>query len=260
MTRVLPRTNFHSSQFIRCLADLSIVDAVEPASAFAEKLSLWIPFTDAISLSALHNDSGTNAPTTQPSALSDAHVAANAECDKVQTTLVNSITKSFSHRLGKSHLELPKPVLALPMELAAAYLPYRHFYEAHQRDMEMRILPLRVNVREALSNASPSLKKLADLDAAFERIMRERESKLLAKVPLLLKKRFEELFKAHQQRLEGSKQADNPAAWIKAGAWLAQFCDELKALLLAELALRLQPTVGMIEGLNAALTDSNNIE
>jgi len=244
------------------------VDTVEPANAFAEKLSLWIPFTDAISLSALHNDSCASTPvmnlTAQPSAQSDACVALNAEFTKAQTTLINSITKSFSHSSGKSHLELPKPVLVLPMELAAAYLPYRHFYEAHQRDMEMRILPLRVNVREALANASPTLKKLAELDAAFERIMRERESKLLAKVPLLLKKRFEELFKEHQQRLSDTQQTDNPTTWIKAGGWLARFCDELKALLLAELELRLQTTVGLVETLNEVVneapTDSNNIE
>ncbi|MFC3109460.1 DUF3348 family protein [Undibacterium arcticum] len=41
--------------------------------------------------------------------------------------------------------------------------------------------------------ASPRLKQLADLDATFETILRERESKLLATVPVLLKKRFEQL-------------------------------------------------------------------
>lgn len=247
MTRVLPRTNFHSSKLIRCLADLSIVEAVEPGNAFAEKLGLWIHFTDAITLSAVHNDSIASTPKMPPEAQFVAPVAVGIEFDRIQAGLVNSIMKSCSPNSGKTHITLPAPKLELPMDLAAAYAPYRRFYDAHQRDMELSIQPLRINVREALAKASPRLKKLADLDAALERILRDRESKLLSKVPVLLKKRFEQLFKAHQQMLADTQQADNPAGWMQAGAWLARFCNDMQTLLLAELELRLQPTVGLIE-------------
>ena len=248
MTRVLPRTNLHSSNLIRCLADLAIVDAaVEPGNAFAEKLGLWIHFVDAITLSAVHNDSIASLPQMQPEAQSAAQVAAGIEFDRIQAILVNSIMKSFSPNLGKTHITLPAPSLDLPMDLAAAYVPYRRFYEAHQRDMELSIQPLRINIREALAKASPRLKKLADLDATLEKILRERESKLLLKVPVLLRKRFEQLFKEHQQKLVDTQQADNPAGWMKAGAWLARFCNDMQMLLLAEVELRLQPTMGLIE-------------
>lgn len=247
MTRVLPRANFHSSKLIRCLADLSIVEAVEPGNAFAEKLGLWIHFTDAITLSAVHNDSIASTPKMQPEAQCAVPVAVGIEFDRTQAALMNSIMKSCSPNSGKTHITLPAPKLELPMDLAAAYAPYRRFYDAHQRDMELSIQPLRINVREALAKASPRLKKLADLDAALERILRDRESKLLSKVPVLLKKRFEQLFKAHQQMLVDTQQADNPAGWMQAGAWLARFCNDMQTLLLAELELRLQPTVGLIE-------------
>jgi hypothetical protein len=254
MTRALPRTNFHSSKLIRCLADLAIVDAVEPGNAFAEKLGLWIHFTDAITLSALHNDSIASPAKMQRNIQHDEQsvprAAVGVEFDRTQAGLINSIMKSCSPNLGKTHIELPTPKLALPMDLAAAYAPYRRFYDAHQRDMELRIQPLRVNVREALAKASPRLKKLADLDAALERILRDRESKLLSKVPVLLKKRFEQLFKEHQQMLVDTQQADNPAGWTQAGAWLARFCNDMQMLLLAEVELRLQPTVGLTEALN----------
>lgn len=254
MTRVLPRTNFHSSKLIRCLADLAIVDAVEPGTAFAEKLGQWIHFTDAISLSAVHNDSVAGPQRMQPAmqhnAQSAARAAAGIEFERMQASLTDSIVKSCSHAAGRKHISLPIPRLELPLDLAAAYAPYRRFYDAHQRDMEMRIQPLRVNVREALAKASPRLKKLADLDAVLEKILRERESKLLATVPVLLKKRFEQLFKTHQQMLVDAQQADNPADWTRAGAWLARFCNDMQALLLAELELRLQPTVGLIEALS----------
>ena len=251
MTRVLPHTNFHSSKFLRCLADLAIVDAVESGNAFAEKLGLWIHFTDAITLSAVHNDSIASSPKMEPEAQCSARVAADIEFDRIQANMINSIMKSCSPNSGKTHskthIKLPEPVLELPMDLAAAYAPFRRFYEAHQRDMELSIAPLRKNVREALAKVSPKLKKLAELDAMLEKILRDRESKLLSKVPVLLKKRFEQLFKAHQQKLVDTQQADNPAAWTQAGGWLARFCNDMQTLLLAEVELRLQPTMGLIE-------------
>lgn len=251
MTRVLPRTNFHSSKLIRCLADLAIVDAVDPGNAFAEQLGQWIHFADAITLSAVHNDSIASPPKIQPKIPHDeqvvARAAAGVEFDRIQAILMNSIMKSCSPNSGKTHIKLPEPKLELPIDLAAAYTPYRRFYEAHQRDMELSIQPLRINVREAVAKASPRLKKLADLDATLEKILRDRESKLLSKVPVLLRKRFEQLLKEHQQKLVDTQQADNPAGWTQAGGWLARFCNDMQMLLLAEMELRLQPTMGLIE-------------
>lgn len=254
MTRVLPRTNFHSSKLIRCLADLTIVDAVEPGAAFAEKLGLWIHFTDAITLSAVHNDGIASHSMMKSEAQSVAGAAAGTaaehEFNRIQASLTNSILKSCSPGVSKSHIRLPIPNLELPLDIGTAYTPYRRFYDAHQHDMELTIQPLRVNVRLAVANASPTLTKLADLDAALEKILRDRERQLLSKVPVLLKKRFEYLFKAHQQVMADTQQADNPASWPKAGGWLNRFCDELQMVLLAELDLRLQPTVGLIEAMD----------
>ena len=269
MTRVLPRTNFHSSKLIRCLADLGIVDVVEPGNAFAEKLGLWIHFTDAIKLSAVHNDGLGKLPRMQAKTLPDVQSTAQpvaralgVEFDRIRARLVNSITMSCSPNSGKAHIKLPQPKLELPLDLAAAYAPYRRFYDAHQHDMELSIQPLRVNVREALAKASPKLKKLAALDGALEAILREQESKLLSTLPMLLKKRFEHLYKAHQQTLANAdtQQAGKPAGWTQAGAWLTRFCSDMQILLLAELDLRLQPALGLIEALNQKINDENRNE
>jgi hypothetical protein len=115
--------------------------------------------------------------------------------------------------------------------------------------MELHVAPLRVRVRNALKQVSPALKKLADLDAALESILHERESKLLSKIPVLLKKHFEQLFRAHEQNQLDSGQQDIPATWVQPAGWLAQFCSDMQTLLLSELALRLQPTIGLIEAL-----------
>lgn len=225
------------------------MDAADSGGAFAEQLGLWIHFADAIALSAVHSDCIASAPKTRHGMQhkGPAVVHADAEFDRIQALLMNSIRKSFSPGLGKAHITLPTPILELPLDVAAAYAPYRRFYEAHQRDMELSIQPLRVNIRAAVAKTSPELGKLADLDAALEKILRDRERQLLSKVPVLLRKRFDYLFKEHQQRLADTGQADNPAGWTQAGGWLARFFHDMQMLLLAEAELRLQPAMGLIE-------------
>lgn len=226
-----------------------MIDAVNPAEGFAEKLALWVPFADAITLSAVHNDSVATSPKLRPETGGTVHDAVNAEFSRIQAFLITSITNSCSPRAARTHISLPAPVLELPMNLVAAYTPYRRFYEAHQRDMELSIRPLRFNVRETVAKASPRLARLAELDAVLEKILHERERQLLAKVAVLLKKRFGQLYKEHQQKLIDSQQEDNPAGWSKAGGWLARFCNDMQMLLLAEVELRLQPTIGLMEAL-----------
>lgn len=138
---------------------------------------------------------------------------------------------------------MPKPGAAI--ETTVAYEPYRRFYLAHQGEMELAIRPLRSTARKALSGASAALGQLATLDAALEMLLATRERQLLASLSLRLEKRFERLFMAHrQQRVE---QAEDPAVWMRPGGWLAAFCKELQGVLLAELDLRLQPALGLIE-------------
>jgi hypothetical protein len=247
MTRVLPRTNFHSSKLIRCLADLALADAGDSGNAFAEQLGQWVHFADAITLSAVHSEGFARMATARPEVQASARDTAAVEFERIQTFLMNSVKRSFSPSLGRTHIQLPIPELALPMNVGTAYTPYRRFYESHQRDMELSIQPLRTNVRAALAKASPRLRKLADLDMTLEKILRDREGKLLSRVPLLLKKRFEQLFKEHQQKLADASQADNPVGWTQVGGWLARFYEDMQMLLLAEVELRLQPTLGLIE-------------
>lgn len=249
MTRLPPRTNFHSSALLRCLADLAVMDAAEPENAFAEKLGLWIHFTDAITLSAVHGDDAASRWNAAHALPAGADFAVGTEFGRVQAALANSIIKCFSPGQTQGLVGLPAPDPDLPADLAAAYKPYRRFYETHQRNMESRIRPLKISVRETVARASPRLRKLAELDGTLEKILRDRESRLLMSVPVLLEKRFRHLFKSHQQKLADARQADNPQLWTQANGWLTHFCSDMQMVLLAELELRLQPTVGLIEAL-----------
>lgn len=224
------RTHFHSSKLVRILSDLAVVEPVESGGAFAEKLGQWVDIAGAITLRAAQ---AANPPATPSGAPSVASVAMGEEFARMRATLENSIAKR-----------------GLPSAVATTYEPYRRYYLAHQRDMDLNVGQVRAKVRDRLVKAAPALKQLADLDAALDAILADRESKLFAKVPWLLERRFEQLLEGHQQRLLGTQQADNPDGWMKPGAWLARFCHELQMVLLAELDIRLQPTLGLIEAFN----------
>ncbi len=244
MTRVLPRINFHSSQLIRCLAELDLLESIEPAGDFADELGQWMHFTDAIALSSVQESGMAKVPAQSQVLLDATGARLRGEFERIRSYMVNSITKSCAPTGGNTAIKLPLP------DAEVNYVPYRRFYEAHQRDMELSVEPLRVNLRAALAKASPRLRKLAELDAVMDKILRPRESQLLARVPVLLQTRFHGQYAAHQEQFAASGHEDNPAAWMQPGGWLADFCKILQTLLLAEAELRLQPSAGLLEALN----------
>lgn len=253
--QAVPRPNFNSSRLVRLLADLVTVGGAESKQAFAQRLGQWVSFTDAITLhSAL--DAGTAPASFEPStaqsgaqseAKTASHAAVKAEFLRVRAAMVDLINRGCSPAPGAARIKFPVPQPDVPQELVTAYSPFHRFFLALQREMDAAVGSLRAKVRQTLAAASPALGQLVTLDAALAQILADRERRLLATVPVLLEKRFTQLLKAHQQAFAASGQLDDPAAWMRPGAWLANFRDELRAVLLAELDLRLQPVMGLIE-------------
>jgi hypothetical protein len=247
MKRALPRTSFNSSGLVRLLADLAAAGGADAKQSFAERMGLWLGFIDAIALSAALN-ANAGGPDSRPDAPSGADDAVHGELARVRAALIDSISA------GKARTKLPTPAPGATIDSAADFSPYRRYYLALQRDMEASIGPLRDNVRSALAGKSPALKRLGALDAALDKALSERERSLLATVPGLLEKRFEHLRQAHRAALAASGAADDPELWLRPGGWLAAFCKDMQNLLLAELELRLQPVIGLIEAFGNEVT------
>jgi hypothetical protein len=247
MTRALTRTNFHSSRLIRTLADLAVLETAGPAAAVGEKLGLWIDFADAIALTRVLNANQREVPgkqAAQATTLAQDFAAARASLERV-------VTKNGAAPSGRARADLALPALDAPLDDTRVYAPFRRYHLAHQRDMENSVRSLRNKVRDGVAAASPALRQLAAVDAAFEGILGEREARLLANLPGLMEKRFNQLRKAHlQTRQDLAPDDDKPEQWMQPGAWLARFCTELQTVLLAELDLRLQPAVGLLEALH----------
>jgi hypothetical protein len=237
MAQATTRTHFHSSRLIRILADLALLETTGQGPALAGKLGLWVDYTDAIRLCAVHNAGMPALAALPPTASAEATESAADAVARVRTGLEATIARN-----------------GVPVEPGVDYEPYRRFYLAQQRELEQKVGPLRALAREALSQASPALGQLAALDAALDGILEEREARLLGTLPILLRRRFAVLLKGHQQALADSPQAnapsDTPAHWLQPGGWLARFANELQTVLLAELDLRLQPTLGLLEALH----------
>jgi hypothetical protein len=248
MTRVLPHTAFNRSKLTHLLADLARVDyGAESKQSVAERLGQWLDVADSITLFSALGPTG--AP---PSGALKRPTAARVaeEFSLVRAALMMSIRNGGLPGNSEGGIKFPLPRDGASAEIAASYGAFHRYYVAHQRDMELRIGSLRANVRQALSQATPALGQLVTLDAALEKVLTDRERRLLSLVPGLLEKRFEALLKAHQQTLidcNQSGQADDPTSWLRPGGWLAVFRDDLHRVLLAELELRLQPVAGLVE-------------
>jgi len=258
MMRARPRTNLHSSRLVRVLVDLALVDGRAPGGDFAEKLGLWVKFTDAIALSAVHNASTASLPGASAGAQSAGGLSLSEIYARARANLVHSITRSSWSDAGRTRMERSSPEPDADVDEVTTYEPYRRNYLAQQRDIELKVRPLRIHVREVLGQSSPALRKLAALDAALDVILSERESKLFSTIPALLEKRFRQLRSAHPQPLVETLQAGQPGAQIQPAGWLAGFEKELQTVLLAELDVRLQPTLGLIEAFNLNSTTTQH--
>jgi hypothetical protein len=105
---------------------------------------------------------------------------------------------------------------------------WRQQHSLLQHQMETRIAALRENARQALRQASPRLRRLADLDAILESVLADTERRALAGAPALL-----------ARQLAGTGQPDGGRDG--ADAW----CAALRA----EIETRLAPVSGLWEAL-----------
>ena len=233
------------------LGDLGVAEVPEAKQSLGERLGHWLDFNDAMALFGALNGAAQPASAKAPPVGDEATL--REDFARVRGWLVEGISVDGVFNPGKARIKLPTPAPQASAESAADFSPYHRYYLSHQREMTAAIGPLRVNARAALASLAPSGQRLAALDAVMEETLAPRERNLLGTIPLLLAKRFEQLVVAHRQGLAADVE-DDPARWLEPGGWLAAFCRDLQAVLLAEVDFRLQPVAGLIEALGSEVT------
>ncbi|RZJ00511.1 MAG: DUF3348 domain-containing protein [Rubrivivax sp.] len=201
------------SALVRLLVRLTNIDAPESRQSFSERLSQWLRWNDAISLSAALNGNASPAAAAATRAPSGTPAA---ECQRVRAALTRGIEQA-------------------PTDAATDFAACRRHCLARQQAMEIAIAPLRERLRALLAARSPALARLAAVDAVMEQALGAREHTLLQGVPALLEQHFKRLAQTEPQNLPGP--------------WLDIFHQDMRAVLLAELDLRLQPVEGLLEAL-----------
>lgn len=212
---------------------------------FAERLSLWLNAFDAIGLQAAHQSIKTLTQPAPPTGTRRRPATPEALEQDVQR-----VRDALAHAIAQDPQPLPPLVLPsrngqrppAPSEAKAPEDGYTRFHQRHlelQRQMEQMITPLRDHVRQAIGQASAQMRQLAALDALFEQGLARREQGLMPTTAHLMHRRFEQLRQAQAQEPSDAPSPDN--------AWQQEFAHEWRQVLLAEVELRLQPVMGLVE-------------
>jgi hypothetical protein len=211
----------NGSALVGLLNQLGLAERPAAPPSFVDGMGRWLGWKEAIPLSAVLQAPPPVAATLRRGA-SSALAALEREVARVQAALTRAIDDDAE----------------LAQEDGSSFLPFRRRCFELQQAMEAAIGPLRVQARAAVARTAP---QLAALDAVLAGAVGARETPLLALLPTLLDKHFTRLRPAqpgpHDRR------------------WLATFRHDMQRLLLAELELRLQPTLGLLDTLREPITE-----
>jgi hypothetical protein len=174
MAKKTTRTGLTASALIRLLVSLSEPHsrARETRVSFADALSQWTGWTDAIALSAALEKPVPQ--TAHPQQGEDPALPEQAELARVQTLLAHAIVRE-AQSAGRSALDS-----------GLGYSPFRQCYVARQQAMDVAVGALRERVRAVLAGVSGDLARLAAVDAAMAQALAPQERRLLAALPAQL--------------------------------------------------------------------------
>ena len=213
-----------------------------------ERLGQWLSAVGAIRLNgALHSIESYSAQALSPGgavdvrAMEDALVRVQAELTGLIAPRTQSAPVPARGRGGKAAASVIDPLAE------ADFATHCQRYLGLQKQMETRLGTVREQMRQWLAQGSPTLRKLAALDAVMEQMLAVREQKLWAQLPGCLEGRLVHWRGLHGQRLEASGQQDDPQQWRQPGGWLDAFEQDVRALWMAEMQVRLQPIMGLLE-------------
>ena len=239
MAQIPRRTGVSGPTLIRLLARLTDADISESRQSLADRLSVWLGWTDAIALSAVL-DGGPPALAAGAQADSGAEMR---EVERMRSTLAQAIADDRPFMAPPPRR--PAAAQAAPADTETSYATYRQRYLAIQQNMETSIAKLRARLRALLAARAPAMARLAMVDAIMERSLSLHERRLLGTIPAMLEGHFERLRQAAQDARQPDAPAEAPAPW------LAAFRADMRSVLRAELDIRLQPIEGLLAALRA---------
>lgn len=195
-------------------------------------MSQWFDWTRAIDLAATLRESPAPGGPARSAAATKPY---ERDVARLRAVLGKVVDDTWSGAAGFRTRRTMAEALAQAGEAAFDFATWRQRYAACQQAMDAQIGPLRRRVRAALADGSPAQAKLAELDSLMEQVVGAQERSLLAGVPGMLEPRFEQ-----------ARRSSSTEVVTVVPRWLETFYQDVRALLLAELDLRLQPLEGLL--------------
>lgn len=249
-----PAADSHS-RLVRYLRQLAVSDTDVEHRHLAERLGRMLDLSYSITLAeALRGlPQIRRAVADAGMACGEAESAVREEFMRERRAMIGFIGRSFAPGTAAIPFRLPRPLAESLSDSAAGFVPYQRFYSLHQSEMDARIHRLRQRVRQVATRHSDALAQLAALDSTLSETLAGQTRKAFAAVPRLLARHFQALAQRQQQEQPPERQEPSaPEHWTAPGAWLDHFYRDMQGLLLAELELRLQPVIGLLEAIAAA--------
>lgn len=223
------------SALISGLQSLALIDTKVPHKQFVATVGQFIDFGEAFGLA----DFLAKLPRAPMKARVDStlteakhlRLAYRTARDDARAHIQERIAAHVEKMVGEAATEEPEKSMA-----EASAKAHQRFYSLQQSEMESRVVALHRQICRPLSGYSPRLAQLVALDNKLAEILTTHSRKAFAVVGHLMVKRFDYLLSQHS------------GAELDA-ATRATFIAEMKMLLLAELDIRFQPTLGLIEAL-----------
>lgn len=238
MAEAVLQTSMQQSRLIRSLDELSLVKRRPDLSGLVDKLSAMMELSDTLKLS--EGLGAINKLSAEGVARSAEDV--KAECVEVRTSIIQSVVKSFVPDAGSLSFNLPLTEARGLSDEQTTVAGWQRFYALHQSDMEQKLNRLRAKMRQAVTGFSDSLAQLAALDKLMQESIADHARKRFAAVPRLLENRY--------QQLQAAYPDDDTLQ-------LQQIHCDMQELLLAELDVRMQPILGLVEAYEEEVSKSS---
>jgi hypothetical protein len=241
----------HSAPLARFWFEHGLLEARPSAQDLGARIGGWLDVRQAI---VLHQQLAR-----QPATAKAASTLTQAAF--VQETIEQALAElrdAIAHDRFASGLwrnPMPADVDWVPFKWDAIWEPYRRYLVDHQKQLALVLGRWRRHLRGVLQGAGGDLAALGTIDAVYEQALGVKETRLLASLPLKFEQRLYTLAKQHLDTANESPQA-TPGVSAKAAPkpdWLAHFESTLRQSLLAELDLRAQPLLGMVEAYSTRL-------
>lgn len=163
-----------------------------------------------------------------------------------------AVLERLAQELANTRRLLAKRIHAYGTDIDAEALltaePYAQALLTTQRKIAATTRQFRDKVRSVLKDQGQDLARLAEVDAVFDHTMAGYTAQCFSRISTVLEQRFQAL-----------ETASTPASNSGPGPddWLRRYCEDAQNLLLAELDVRLEPVLGLLEAFHNEISQTH---